>query len=148
LVGLFFATEEGHQNDEEDGALWCLWPKDLNQRANIEMELVGDLPFFEVDDHLDSYLPSTIAARTMVDLEPMAAGAQRRFPRLHAQLGVFTITHKSKQEILEGPYLAKITIPHAYKKSIRTQLALLGITRLTIFPELESVGMLTREVKL
>jgi hypothetical protein len=93
-------------------------------------ELEADLPFFEVDDYLDNYLPSSISAGSSVDLEPVAAGAQRRFARLHAQLGVFTITHKNKQEIEEGKYLAKIVIPSDCKDIIRQQLALLGITQL------------------
>jgi hypothetical protein len=143
---MYFATEQN--SDKVDGALWCLWPKELNSKAGINSELVADLPFFEVDDFVDHYLPSRVAAGTMQDLEPIAAGAQRRFARLHSQLGVFTISHKSKQEIVAGPHLAKITIPAANKGPIRKQLSLLGVTQLSMFPELESVGRLTCEIKI
>lgn len=148
LVGLYFASEQGPTDDEEHGALWCLLPRELNARANINMDLEADLPFFEVDDYLDSYLPSNVAKDTVTDLEPVAAGAQRRFSRLFAQLGVFTITHRRKQNIEDGDHVAKIILPLTVKAHIRRQLALLGITRLSLFPELESVGILTRGVQI
>lgn len=148
LVGLFFATETGPEGDEEDGALWCLWPRLLNREANIELELAGDLPFFELDRELDNYLPSAIAAGSLSELGPIAAGAQRRFQRLHSQLGVFTISHKTKQEIEPGDYVAKITIPTADKVKVRKQLELLGVNQFSMFPELENIGRLTREVPL
>ncbi len=146
LVGLYFATEEDVHRDDQDGALWCLRPSLLNMRANISPEVEAELPFFEVDEVLDNYRPDKVAQERQTELEPVAAGALRRFARLSAQLGVFTVTHRSKQTIEPGDHLAKILIPTARKPQIRSQLALLGITRLSLFPELESVGEVTKAV--
>src|SRR6266581_2496145 len=66
LIGLYFAThslDNIEKNDRKDGCLWILFPTKLNEEASINLIDKRDLPIFEDDDdHLRSYLPTTLAS--------------------------------------------------------------------------------------
>jgi hypothetical protein len=69
LVALYFAVSEiDHLG--EDGALWCLLPKELNVHANYQPELSLELPFFGVDKQLEGYLPAAIVVDRNYKLNP------------------------------------------------------------------------------
>ncbi len=146
LVGLYFAVHSAVVSDEADGALWCLSPHRLNKLASIWPDVPEDIPCFDFDDVLNPYLPSVLTLEHTSRLRPAAAMARREFPRLSAQLGVFTVTHRDQEELegaADGAHLGKIVVPAGAKAGLRTQLNYLRITELTLFPELTSVAALT-----
>ena len=145
LVGLFFAVES---HLDKDGALWCLLPVELNSNAGISYNLSVEIPCFEVDDTLNSYLPSIVVKERTSSLNPVAAMAMRDNPRVFAQLGSFTITHREQmtiESIGTQNHIWRFVIPNAAKEKIKKELAYLRVTRLTLFPELENVALLARE---
>ena len=78
----------------------------------------------------------------------MAAIATRNNPRMQAQLGVFTISHRDKtpiEEIGNKKHVWKYHIPKTKKSIIQKELALLGITKFQLFPELASIGEIIKK---
>lgn len=142
LAGLYFAVaSEKHKT--HDAALWCLDPIALNHRANINFSSSVEVPAFGHDDVLDSYLPSRIASEKTSDLNPIAAIAVRNSPRIAAQLGTFTITHREHtalESIGDAGHVWRMVIPSGQKPKILKELGHLRVTRLTLFPELDSVA--------
>lgn len=146
LAALYFAVEE---EPEVDGSLWCLDPVALNAHAGINFRFGLEIPAFGNDELMDNYLPSRIAAETTSKLSPVAAIGPRNSPRIAAQLGVFTITHRSHtpiENVEDREHVWRLIIPAKAKKRIREELALLRFTQLTLFPELDSVAAEAAEV--
>lgn len=146
LTGLYFAVTERFQTA---GALWALLPVELNQHANIRMPNLDDIPAFDEDRFLDSYLPSELASEEQSRLSTVAFLAPRNTTRSQAQLAVFTITHRDLTAIErmgDGGHVWRYIIPPAAKLRIRRELERPHVTRLTLFPELENVGIHTREI--
>lgn len=142
LAALYFAIENSSVK-RKDAALWCLDPVALNQHANINFASDLEIPAFAHDELLDSYLPSRIASETTSELSPVAAIAVRNSPRIAAQLGTFTITHRTHtpiESVGDSKHIWKMIIPQTAKSSILQELAHLRISRLTLFPELDSVA--------
>jgi hypothetical protein len=145
LVALYFAVTE---NLDRNACLWCLDPVQLNKASHIQTAIATDIPCFSVDEDLDQYLPREVLSG-MYKKPPVAALAMRYFPRLTAQSGVFTITHRELTPIEivgDGAFVGRLKIPSAAKKNIARELRLLGITRLALFPDLDSVAEHAREV--
>ena len=150
LVGLYFSVEE---DSPKDGALWCLLPSALNGLAGGATMATIDTskpPMFTdgakinaVDELLDSYLASRVSAGTIPALAPAAAISIRTNKRIQAQRGVFTI-HHSEREPLEkvagGSHLWRYVVPSERKEQIMKELKVLGVTRLSIYPELDNVA--------
>lgn len=66
-----------------------------------------------------------------------------------AQLGTFTINHRLHtpiEHIGESKHVWRWIIPAAAKRKVLNELTVLGITALTLFPELDRVADLTREI--
>jgi hypothetical protein len=140
LVALFFVVEE---RPKEDGAIWCLDPVALNKNANVSFSFGVEIPAFDYDEILDNYLPSRIASETTSDLSPIAGIACRNSPRITAQLGTFTITHRNHtpiEAVGDASHVWRQIVPAADKANIRRELQLLRISRLTLFPELDQVA--------
>jgi len=145
LVALYFAVRE---KPRTDGALWCLLPTELNKHANIEFPLATEIPAFDHDEVAQNYLPLKLAAETTSKLNPLAAIALRNSPRMAAQLGAFTITHREPipiENVGNGKHVWQYVIPAKSKTKIRQDLGHLRITKLTLFPELESVAEIAQE---
>ena len=143
LTALYFAINNLIEND---GALWVLLPNNLNKKSNYRPEFEFEVPSFE-DEHLANYLPSTIAKESKSKLFPMAAIAPRNSPRMQAQQGVFTISHRENIKIddvgAEGSprdHIWKYNIPAIAKKNFKEELKWLGINKFQLFPELESLS--------
>jgi hypothetical protein len=141
LAALYFSVENT-VHDDKDGVVWCLDPYRLNKLAGRE-----DLQCAGIDDELDPYtiesLHKTIAG---TDFKPVAVIAPRSFPRLVAQQGVFTVTHREQVALdtVDQPHLlARVQVKSKAKPAIRVALKALGITRLTMYPELQSLGAST-----
>src|SRR5690606_4316317 len=124
LVALYFAV---HERANSDGALWVLAPCELNKRANYRPEWEFEIPSFE-DDDLKSYAPARLASERRSSLQPMAAIAVRNSPRIHAQQGVFTISHRENVKIdeiatpPEESHFWKFRIPAAQKTHLAADL--------------------------
>ncbi len=146
LAGLYFAAKESHEND---GALWCIDPVALNRHANVRFEHSLEIPAADHDTILESYLPLTIASETTSDLSPIAAMASRSSPRIAAQLGTFTINHREFtpiEEVKEKDHVWRLIIPRESKIQILKELRYLKYTKLTLFPELDSVAEEAQEL--
>lgn len=148
LVAVYFAVSEEEYRDK-DGVIWCLLPKSLNENANYQPEHSLELPFFDVDEQLKLYLPDAIAKERNTKLKPLAAIAVRESPRMVAQLGAFTITHREQtpiDDVGDGSHIWRLRIPKVAKKDLLDELALFSVNRLSLFPELTSVAESAREV--
>jgi hypothetical protein len=140
LTALFFAVRS---NPDADGAIWCLDPIALNHSASISFPFQLELPAFDNDAILDNYLPNTLASEKTSDLSPIAAIGLRSSPRMVAQLGVFTITHRTHspiEEVGDGKHIWRWIIPSAAKSELGKELAHLRFSELTLFPELDRVA--------
>lgn len=157
LVALYFATQqllEAKERDDNlsgDGALWVLLPTELNRLGTIFTKDVTDIPMFGVEEYfeLGQYLTSRIArAPEDAEMSPAAGIGKRNSPRMAAQQGVFTVSHISRRPLEQwdkGGYIWRYVIPESRKASIRDELRLLGISVLSIFPDLDSVAQLAQE---
>lgn len=145
LVSLYFAVEQ-EEHQAEDGALWALMPTVLNSKSNYRPAYEHEVPSFD-DEYMNNYQPGTIAREQRSSLYPVAAIARRNSPRMHAQQGVFTISHRQNtriedvgQEGAARDHLWRYLIPANVKAQIRQDLKLLGFTRFHLFPELASIS--------
>jgi hypothetical protein len=144
LYGLYFAVTS---NPQKSGALWMLRPLDLNKLATANPREAKFIPSFD-DLLLDNYSTESIEASNLEGVYPMAALATRNNSRIQAQLGVFTISHRTTtaiEDIGSGLHIVKYTISIAAKKLILSELRLLGINKFQLFPELASAGELIKE---
>jgi hypothetical protein len=143
LIAMYFAVESWAEKPNTDAALWCLWPANLNQNANIvDKNEVQYIPSFE-DDEIKSYTVDSLRQNTRLELFPVATIATRNNARIQAQMGTFTINHNKKipiEEVGDRSHVRKYTIPEAARKTLAAELKLLCMTRFSLFPELVSVG--------
>lgn len=140
LVSLYFAVTDP-TTEADPCALWCLAPLELNAAGKFRPEHANDIPGFGDDEHLDNYLPSAMAKQQQ-PLPPLAALALRNTPRIQVQHGVFTVNHLELSPLNEGnpQHLWKYIIPSRAKERVREELALMNITKLSLFPELNNVA--------
>jgi len=147
LAALYFAVSN-KQYFRSDAALWCLDPVALNRAANLKFEFQPEIPAFGLDPVLESYLPSRVHENPS-QLFPVAIVGPRNTPRMAAQLGTFTINHRLHapiENIGSTKHVWRWIIPAAAKKNLLRELAHLGISALTLFPELDRVADLSREL--
>lgn len=142
LAALYFAVVE-NKYFSSDGALWILFPSELNRNANIDAEEPNYIPSFDEEDVSQNYSVDKLSREKKSKLLPIAVIATRNNPRIQAQLGVFTIHHRDKVPI-EGignkKHVVKYVIPAKSKPNILKELKVLGITKFQLFPELSSIG--------
>jgi hypothetical protein len=147
LAALYFAAE-GTRHTRSGGCVWCLDPIALNNAAKVKFPFAAEIPAFGIDPVLESYLPSRVQ-QNPAELFPLAIMGPRSTPRMAAQLGVFTINHRVHtpiEELGDERHVWRWLIPAAAKPRILDQLARLGITALTLFPELDRVADLSKEL--
>ena len=146
LVAAYFAVSD---EPDADGELWAMYPPALNKHT------IGEGFPSARSRHLQ-YLaaePSTNPAQfaEMLGIPPplcpLAFLPPVRFPRMLAQLSVFTI-HPAPQPdrtiptlLTAAEHLVRYIIPASEKASLRRALAALGITRRTLFPDLDSLSV-------
>ena len=142
LIALYFAVSEftgpagnrpqSADDNQADGAVWCLLPTLLNEGRFSLSPL--EIPMFkDPESGLDT---STI---------PPAAGlGMRTNPRMQSQLGVFTIIHNNLIPVSEarpdGLHVWRYRIPWEKKEEIRLELSLLAVNQITVFPELDNMA--------
>lgn len=147
LTALYFAVEN-NEHINKDGALWILLPTELNKYSNIDSDEADFIPSFDNSEVLGNYEPQAFNREKVTKLLPLAAIATRNNPRMQAQLGVFTISHREKtpiEEIGTKQHIWKYVIPKANKKEIQKELKILGITKFQLFPELSSIGEIIKK---
>lgn len=119
LVALFFAVDE---NPDADGAVYSF------HTANwIPVEQQAEVDPFAVEN-VKVYAPAHI------------------LPRIRSQSGVFSIQPDPTTPFdVEG--LQRISIPASLKREFRAALALYGVSRKTVFPDLDGLACWIREQK-
>jgi hypothetical protein len=138
LIALYFAVE-APEYDELDGAVWALNPEGLNiqQRGNIKICSA---------DHKDIQKLSLEAFRvneTDPDKSILPVLSDQIDARHMLQQATFTIHGDStliNNEQDPPSYLAKMIIPSEKKEEMRQTLNVFGISRATIFPDLENLA--------
>ena len=150
LVGLYFALEKSRDPaaSGDDGVLWMLLPTILNSMAHIKVTSRAAIPMFgENESSLDAYLPERLS-NAGDGVAPAAGIGKRNSPRMSAQQGVFTIFHKDQRPLDDwhgGEHVWSCRIPAQHKDEIRQEMRRLGINRLFIYPDLDSVSQVARE---
>lgn len=147
LAALYFAVSETKYK-RSNGAVWCLDPVALNKHSNLKFEFDTEIPAFGRDKAVDSYLPSRVHEGTSV-LNPVAIVGPRNTARMAAQLGTFTINHRVHtpiDRIGTGDHVWRWIIPAEAKPRLRRELNHLGFSALTLFPELDRVADLSKEL--
>jgi hypothetical protein len=148
LVALYFACQRGAPHDLQDGHIWCLMPTILNEQWGLTGVHPGDIPAFGIGPYLEDFSPEKIAFSPGLKRQPAAAIAPREAGRMTVQQSVFTVHHVRTDPLEsygDGSHVWRLVIPAAAKPNIRKQLATLGVSRLSIFPDLDSVGDLASE---
>jgi hypothetical protein len=155
LIGLYFAVtpiltsgarvEELQRHDDSDSALWCLLPAELNKESALYTRRPLEIPMLEDEDsNSGHYLPKQVALAPEKSVaNPCAGLAMRSIARMQAQKGVFVVTHRSQtpiEEVGDGTHVWRYVIRARRKAIIRNELRVLGVTPLTVFPELDSVA--------
>jgi hypothetical protein len=144
LVGLYFAI---NKDPSEDGELWALFPEALNNHNGffgLPVPNCKTLKYIAAE-------PSHNNPEKLVDelklkqrpKYPLAVDPPLHFPRMVSQLSTFTI-HPRPEEGCNIPdvmtdenHLVKYIIPGRCKKQLLLDLAALGITKVTLFPDLD-----------
>lgn len=147
LAALYFAVS-ATRHSRVDGAVWCLDPIALNREANLKFSFDSEIPAFGHDKVLESYLPSRVQ-QNPTELNPVGIVGPRNTARMAAQMGVFTVNHRLHtplEAIGECRHIWRWVVPGGEKANILEELAHLGISTLTLFPELDSVAELTRKM--
>ena len=145
LVGLYFAVES---ELSRDGALWVLRPTQLNLASSIAPRNPKYIPNFE-DDVLEPYKPTALSSEQITELNPIAVIGPRNTPRMQAQLGTFTVFHRSPtaiENVSSGKHVTKYVIPASTKQEMAKDLSVLRIGRFQLCPELQSLGEALNEV--
>jgi hypothetical protein len=146
LVALYFACERPPVLDgvtPPDGDVWIILPTHLNAITNSwHGQHPEDLPMFGITEDLDRYHPFDPVAPQQ-RLLPVAALAPRRFRRITAQWGTFTVTDQadpleSHEKATE--FLARIRVPAVAKDGIMAELAFVGIEERVVYPDLHRLG--------
>lgn len=144
LVALYFAASS---SPDQDGHLWVLLPSELNARSGYSNKLENDLPCFQMDDDLDSYLTKKVLENPEASQNPICAIASRDSSRIVAQHGVFTIFHSDftpLEDLYDGKHLWRYCIPKDSKRRIIDELNLLQINKFALFPELGNAAELAK----
>jgi hypothetical protein len=147
LVALYFSvTNNSPDADNRDGAFWLLSPVELNKHSKVIFDGV-DIPGFDEDEALVGYQPSQIKVQKH-SLGPIAAIATRNNPRIQMQMGVFTVSHLEITAINHPShdFVWKYVIPADRKAIIRSELKLLNMTKMALFPDLNSVAEHAKEL--
>ncbi|WP_455270913.1 FRG domain-containing protein [Rhizobium herbae] len=149
LVALYFAVSGFTMHSETDAALWFLRPSDLNKHANIVDKDEGDyIPSFD-DEEVEAYSTEHVRAKQRLELYPIATIATRNSPRIQAQLGTFTIHHNARKaidEVGDGSHCDKHVIPRTARQNLLEELSILGMNRFSLFPEMDSISGLLKEM--
>lgn len=146
LTGLFFATnpEDPCLTPGVNAAVWLLNPVRLNESFSFHSFLKpGYIPSVEEPSFNLFFGPESDILNT---LKPAAAIGPLNTTRIVAQRGTFTVFPRVKTLLAlnkfedSDKYLTKIMIDCNSIDKIQTQLRHYGITRLALYPDMESIA--------
>lgn len=146
LIALYFTVIE---RETEDGELWVMYPYNLNKLSNIPglpLQNNSILNYFTEEPFYDQKTLLNILSLSQIPDKPIAIEPQMNFPRIMAQLSKFTIHPVSNQTSLittllpDKKHLVRYIVPSESKSKLRRDLATLGITHVSLFPSLDSLG--------
>lgn len=140
-IALYFAIND---NLDSDGCVYLLNPFELNRSA-VKQDRILD---GERDKALiTKYLSLGPEVSKSKSLKTIAINPLYNSERISLQRGAFTL-HGNKSFSLDDKQassLVCIKIKKEYKKSLKGELARIGIDRMSIFPEIEHVGLYLKE---
>jgi hypothetical protein len=147
LIASFFSVTE---NPKEDGEIFTIFPYDLNKLYEIDglplpkskiLKFLANEPL-----HNDpTQLIKEIGIKE-IPKYPLAFLPPLSFPRMTAQLSAYTIhpkpnkTNRIETLLIDKKQLCRYIIPYILKSKIEKNLAYLGISYRTIFPDLEGLS--------
>ncbi|SRR6266568_5589140 len=148
LVALYFAVEKHH---DVDGELWAMFPDLLNERSDVGRGfplLNNPVLQYLVEEPLVHDIEANARVRGLreVPRRPIALRPATTFPRMVAQLSVFTIHPKPQAghtvpDILpEADLLVRYIVPAGGKRQLMNDLQALGVSRRTLFPDLDALS--------
>lgn len=147
LVGLFFVV---NQHSSEDGELWVIYPPALNKHNGyfgLPLPRCSILKYLAAEPHHNN--PQKLSDEfglKEIPKYPHAIDPPLHYPRMVAQLSAFTIHPRPQAQctipeiMTDEELLVRYIIPSGCKKKILSDLAALGITRITLFPDLDSLS--------
>ena len=139
LIALYFALETD-VDEASDAAVWALLPTGLNlqQMGEGKICLYGSRSLGRLA--AEAFVRNT----KKPDIRILSVLTEQSDPRHMVQQSTFTI-HGSNTPIEVLPdadaYLARIRIPEKTKPTFRQLLSLLGISRATLFPDLDNLAI-------
>ena len=140
-IALYFAIND---NPFSDGCVYMLNPFELNKSA-VKQDRILD---GERDKTLiTKYLALDAGLAKKSALKTIAINPLYNSERISLQRGAFTL-HGNKSFSLDDKQatsLVCIEIKRQFKKSLKSELARIGIDRMSIFPEIEHVGLYLKE---
>ena len=147
LIALYFAICD---DESEDGELWAMYPEALNQLTGltgISLPRSREVSFL-AREHLYSNHSDQMAEalRMKVPEYPIALKPPMKFHRMVAQLSGFTIHPIPKtgftitDMLFDKRFLVRYIVPAAVKRTLQQNLAALGITRRSLFPDLDGLS--------
>lgn len=158
LIALYFAVCKNDlgQQSTKPAVIWCLLPTKLNQWALGWPEDSSSLPMFTqapgefslpTNEAIRNYLPLNIQGVALASLPPpvppAAAICPRTNRRMRSQMSVFTIHHVSEmplEDFGDGSHIWRYRIPLNAKINILDDLKRVGITKQTLFPDLDNLS--------
>jgi len=152
IIALYFVVSEC---SSDDGELWAMLPDELNKYSDLKdvptladpivLYLAGEpLCITEFDK---KNLLSNLLGRSKGFDDPVAFRPSMNFPRMISQLSAFTIHpkpssgHTVPELLSDKKHLVRYIIPHKCKFELQQDLAALGITRRTLYQDLDSLSL-------
>jgi hypothetical protein len=146
LVALYFVVDK---YPSENGELWAMYPEALNKRSGfhgIPLRNYKGLLYYAMEPWYSRDKLIKELGLEKAPNYPLAVAPPMNFTRMMAQLSEFTI-HPAPQQgdsILEllpnKKHLVRYMIPASKKEGLQWDLSALGITRRTLFPDLDALS--------
>ncbi|HHT9109337.1 MAG TPA: FRG domain-containing protein [Candidatus Wunengus sp. YC63] len=161
LVALYFAVR--NFSDCKDGELWAIYPYTLNEKSYQYQGYASVTQYYKISQYLarEPYLAIDPVSDNQEKLAkeigldkipryPLALYPTMNFSRMVAQLSTFKI-HPTPSASRQGntildllgdnkKYLARYIIPYDSKLKLINDLKTLGISRRTLFPDLDGLS--------
>jgi len=163
LVALYFAVR--NFSDGNDGELWAIYPDSLNiegyginriaTQSNEILRYLAEEPYLAIDPVSDYQKRQEKLAKEIglneIPQYPLALHPTMNFPRMVNQLSTFTIHPIPRQGntipdlLTDKRYLVRYVIPQNCKLNLINDLKSLGISRRTLFPDLDGLSQTIME---
>lgn len=147
LVSLYFAVEKHHS---EDGELWALYPEALNKHNGyfgLPLPRCKILNYLAAEpSHNDPKKLAEELGLKKIPQYPHAVDPPLHFSRMVTQMSAFTIHPRPVKGytipdiMTEEKHFVRYLIPSSCKRRMLSDLAALGISRMTLFPDLDSLS--------